>query len=206
MIGVVKDFHLNPLHRQMQPIVIFKWNWYMDSFSVRYREGERDAAIEHIEEVWKRYEQIEEPRYRDLDDMLEWAYAQDRQLIKTSRLFGFIALAVACMGLMGLTAFTTHQRMKEVGVRKVLGGSAPGLVQLLTKEVALLVLLANVLAAPAGFWLASRWLESFQYRVEIGVPSFLYVATISLLIAIGTVSYQTLSAVRTNPVEVLRDE
>ncbi len=107
---------------------------------------------------------------------------------------------------MGLTAFTTHQRMKEIGVRKVLGGSTRSLMRLLTNEVATLVILANVAAAPFGYLVAMNWLGSFQYRVEIGAANFAIVAVSSLLIAIFTVSYQTLSAVRANPVDVLRDE
>ena len=206
VIGVVRDFHLNPLHRQMQPIVLFMSERHLYSFSVRYRPGERDAAVEHIEKTWKRYQKSEPPRYEELDVMLERAYEPDRQLIKTSRVFGTIALVVACMGLMGLTAFTTRQRMKEIGVRKVLGGTTQGLVKLLTQEVAMLVILANVLAAPFGYWVAANWLESFQYHVEIGAANFAIVATVSLTIALVTVSYQTLSAVRTNPVDVLRDE
>ena len=206
VIGVVRDFHLNPLHRQMQPIVLFMSERHLFRFLVRYREGECDAAVEHIEETWKRYEKSEPPQYEDVDVMLEVAYEPDRQLIKTSRVFGTIALVVACMGLMGMTAFTTHQRMKEIGVRKVLGGSTQSLVRLLTNEVALLVVLANVIAAPFGYWVAMNWLGSFQYRVEIGATSFAIVAAVSLTIALVTVSYQTLSAVRTNPVDVLRDE
>ena len=115
-----------------------------------------------------RYEPDVEPRYLDFDERLEHEYAQDRQLIKTSRVFGIIALVVACMGLLGLTAFSTQQRLKEIGVRKVLGGSTPGLVGLLNREVCGLVLAANVLAVPLGYELSNRWLESFQYRVDVG--------------------------------------
>jgi len=205
VIGVVRDYHLNPLHRRMQPIVLFMSQRHLWLFSVRYRPGQREAAIEHIESTWRRYEKTNPPRYEDVDAMLEKEYEPDRQLIKTSRVFGIIALVVACMGLMGLTAFTTQQRLKEIGVRKVLGGSTGSLMRLLTNEVATLVALANVVAAPFGHWVATNWLSGFQYRVDVGVSSFGTIALISLAIAVVTVSYQTLSAVRTNPVEVLRD-
>ena len=206
VIGVVEDFHLNPLHHEMQPVVLLLWEVFHHNISLRYREGEPDAVVDHVEKVWERYQETIEPRYNDLEEMHEREYWKDSQLIKTSRVFGFIALIVACMGLMGLTAFTTLQRMKEIGVRKVLGGNAPGLVRLLTTEIIALVFLANLLAAPLGHWLATQWLGSFQNHVEIGTVDFLYVVFLSLLIAILTVSYQTLRAVQTNPVEVLRDE
>ena len=206
VIGVVKDFHLNPLHRKMQPVVLLIWRQRAVNISIRYREGQREAVAQHIEEVWKRYDSIRGPSFADFEDMLQWDYWQERQLIQMSRIFGAVALSVTCVGLIGLTAFMTRQRMSEIGVRKVLGGRPFELVTLLTREVVGLVALANLIGAPIGYWLAMNWMQVFQYRVAFSPWTLIVTAGVTLLIAVLTVSYQTLSAVRTNPVDVLRNE
>ena len=206
VIGVVKDFHLNPLQQTMQPVVLLIWTRQLRHISLRYREGDRDAVIKHIEKVWNRHETLREPNYDDIEEILQWDYWQERQLISMSRIFGIVALGVACIGLLGLTAFSTHQRLGEVGIRKVLGGRPLGLVALLTKEVVALVTVANIIGAPFGYWLVTNWMQVFQYRVAFNPSILAYTVALSLAIAIATVSYQTLSAVRTNPVDVLRAE
>lgn len=156
--------------------------------------------------MWNRHETLREPNYNDIEEILQWDYWQERQLITMSRIFGIVALGVACIGLLGLTAFSTHQRLGEVGIRKVLGGRPLGLVALLTKEVVALVAVANIIGAPIGYWLVTNWMQVFQYRVAFNPSILAYTVALSLAIAIATVSYQTLSAVRTNPVDVLRAE
>lgn len=206
VIGVIKDFHLNPLHRAIQPVVLMVWNRQLRNFSLRYREGEREAVVAHVERLWKHYEPNRPPEYYDLEDMHGWAYRRDYQLIQTSRVSGLIALIIACLGLLGLTAFTIQQRIQEVAVRKILGASAFSLVRLLAKEVVSLVILANVFAAPVGYWLVTQWLAAFPYRVGFGVTSFLYLIFLTLLIAMVTIGYQTFCAVRTDPVKMIRTE
>ena len=206
VIGVFRDFHVNSLHHPMRPVILAVWNQKLLGFGLRYQPGTRENVVAHVKEAWARYNQDRPAEYHDLNEMIGWFYWQDAQLTRTSRVFGLIALAVACLGLLGLTAFTTQQRLKEIGIRKVLGGTAASLVHLLTREVVALVLLANILAAPFGFLLLSNWLDNFKYRIELGFVSFLYATLLTLLIAIITVSYQTLSAVRTDPVKVLRTE
>jgi putative ABC transport system permease protein len=206
VVGVVKDFHDNSLHHPMQPILLAMWESKLATFSLRYREGARDAVAEHVESTWRKYNASRPPEYYDVDEMLGWYYWQDNQLIDTCRTFGVVAVGVAILGLLGLTAFSTQQRMKEVGIRKVLGGSPGSLLTLLTREVVYLVAAANLLAGPFGYVVASWWLENFHFRTPIGVDSFLAAAGMTLLIALVTVSYQTFSALRTDPVKVLRND
>ena len=144
--------------------------------------------------------------YFFLDDFFDQQYQADRQFGEVFGFFALLAILVACLGLFGLTAFSVQQRTKEIGIRKVLGASAPGIVGLLSKEYALLVLLANALAWPVTYLVMQRWLQTFVYHIDPGVFTLLLASAVALLIAGLTVSYHTLRAAHTNPVEALRYE
>lgn len=206
VIGVYRDFAVNPLHRAIQPSILAVWNEKLLGFSMRYLPEARKDVIDHLKTAWTRYNPVLPFRYLELEQMIGWGYWQNRQLLQTTRIFGLIAAGVACLGLLGLTAFTTQQRMKEVGVRKVLGGSSGSLYRLLTSEVVYLVAVANLIAAPIGYTLTSDWLAAFHYRIDLGPTLFLIVGLGAAGVALLTVSYQTVAAIRTDPVKVLRTE
>ena len=171
VIGVYRDFHVSSLYEPMKPSILAVWNEKLLGFAFRYRPEMKDEVVEHLRTVWTRYNRELPFRYVDLDHEIDRRYWQEHQLMDITHVFGLIAGTVACLGLLGLTAFTTQQRMKEIGVRKVLGGSSASLIRLLTSEVVLLVVAANVLAAPFGYVLASKWLATFHYRSSSYPPS-----------------------------------
>jgi putative ABC transport system permease protein len=122
------------------------------------------------------------------------------------RTFTALAILISCLGLFGLAAYTAEQRTKEIGIRKVMGASIPGIVVLLSREYAKWVLIANVIAWPVSYFLMRGWLQDYHYRIVLGLPVFFLAAAISLLIAQLTVSYQAFRAARSNPVNSLRYE
>ena len=133
-------------------------------------------------------------------------YRSEQRISKIVTTFTILALFIACLGLFGLAAFTAEQRTKEIGVRKVLGASVGGIVVLLSKDFVKLVGLAFVLAAPVAYLVMGRWLEDFAYRIEISWPIFLMAGLAAFVVALVTVSYQSIRAAMTDPVEALRYE
>ena len=159
-----------------------------------------------LEALWGRLAPHRPFVYTFLDESLDQQYREEEQFGQVVGLFAVLAVFVACLGLFGLAALTTRQRTKEIGLRKVLGASVSGIVVLLTKEVARLVVVAFVLAAPVIYFAMDRWLEGFAYRTEIAWWIFLAAGLGALVIAVLTVSYQAIRAAVVNPVEALRYE
>ncbi len=145
-------------------------------------------------------------KYEFLDDNLSQGYAEEQRSGKLFSIFSGLAIIIACVGLFGLSAYTASLRTKEIGIRKVLGASVSSVLVLLSKDFTKLVLLAFVLATPLAWWMMSKWLGSFAYRIEMGVGSFLLAGSTALLIAWLTVSYQSIKAAVVNPVKSLKSE
>ena len=133
-------------------------------------------------------------------------YAAEKRTGIIVTVFSMLAIFIACLGLLGLAAFTTDQRTKEIGVRKILGASIPGIVLLLSKDFAKLVVIANILAWPLAYFLMNNWLQNFAYKIEISTWTFILSGAGALLIAVITVSYQAVKAAMTNPVNSLKYE
>lgn len=144
--------------------------------------------------------------YTLLNDALDKTYESEERLAQVFTYFCALAIIVACLGLFALASFSAEQRLKEIGVRKVLGASETGLVLLLYKEFVTLVVVAFVIASPLAYYFFDRWLGSFAYRIEIGPMTFIISMATITAIALITVGYQSVSAARTNPVKVLRSE
>jgi putative ABC transport system permease protein len=206
IIGVVRDFHFESLHQPINPMVFYIRQPSYNTLSVRVEGQNFQQGLEHIEKVWREflpdrlfeYTFVSE-RYRDLYQ------AETRQ----SRLFtGFALLAVfiACLGLFGLATFNTLQRIKEIGIRKVLGASVPNILAVLSREIVILVLIANVAAWPAAWYFMDQWLSSFAYRIDISIVLFVLAAAGAVVIALLTVSSQAIRAALTNPAHTLRYE
>ncbi|MCI0695562.1 ABC transporter permease, partial [candidate division KSB1 bacterium] len=141
-----------------------------------------------------------------LDDRLDQLYKFEAQLGKIVSYFAALAIFIGCLGLFGMASFAAEQRTKEIGIRKVLGASVPGVIALLSKDFTKLVLLGFVIAAPVAYMAMRRWLDDFAYRIELGAGVFLLAGAVALLIAWLTVSYQSIKAALANPVESLRYE
>jgi ABC-type antimicrobial peptide transport system permease subunit len=211
IIGVVRDFHFTPVNREIGPAIIYYDPTYRKIQTYRYlfvrlNPGNVIATIAHIEKTVKTFNPGFPFEYRFLDDDYDRMYRGVEREMTIVRTFTVLAILISCLGLFGLAAFTAEQRTKEIGIRKVMGASVPGIVVLLSKEYAKWVLVANVIAWPVSYFLMRGWLQDYHYRIGLELPVFLLATAISVLIAQFTVSYQAVKAARSNPVNSLRYE
>ncbi|HMB91368.1 MAG TPA: ABC transporter permease [Rhodothermales bacterium] len=206
VIGVVQDFHYGSLHQEIERLVLLMHPSSVGQLSVRIQPDGVQASMDHIASIWKTWAPSWPFEYEFLDEDIADEYAAEQTLSQLVSVFALLAIGIACLGLLGLAAFMAERRTKEVGVRKVLGASVPGIVLLLSKDFARLVLIAFVVAAPVAYIAMHRWLDSFVYRIDLGVGVFLAAGVFVLAIAWLTVSYQSIRAARVNPVESLRYE
>jgi ABC-type antimicrobial peptide transport system permease subunit len=211
IIGVVKDFHFTPVNQEIGPAIIYYDPTYKNIQTYRYlfvrlNPGDVMATIAHLEKTVKAFNPGFPFEYRFLDSDYDRMYRGMEREMAVVRTFTVLAILISCLGLFGLAAYTAEQRTKEIGIRKVMGASVPGVVVLLSKEYAKWVLVANIIAWPVSYFLMKGWLQDYHYRIGLGLPVFLLAAAISGLIAQLTVSYQAIRAARSNPVNSLRYE
>ena len=205
VVGVVRDFHLHSLHRPLAPLLLYASHDAFNQVSVRVRPERLAETLAGIEAAWARRSAYPFA-YRLLDDEFDRLYRADAKLGQGVAAFTLVALLIACLGLFGLATDAAARRTKEVGIRKVLGASAPRLVALLTRDFLRPVVLAVVVAAPVAYVGGSRWLETFAYRVPLGPGVFVAAGTLALAVAALTVSLHTLRAAHADPVRALRAE
>jgi putative ABC transport system permease protein len=205
IVGVLRDFNWSSAHEERENI-FFGRTTAGGHFSIRVAAAELPATIAAIEDAYLGMFPGNVFRYRFADEAFGAAYREDRRFAALFSLFAGLAIAIACLGLFGLATFTAQQRAKEIGVRKVLGASVGGLVALLSKDFLKLVAVAVVLGSPVVYFLMTRWLEEFAYRIDIGPGLFMLVAALTLVIALLTVSYQALRAATADPVKAIRTE
>ena len=206
VIGVVQDFNFNTLHVPIEPLAI----WYsprdIGRIVARIVPGQTDPALQHIRETWERFAPGVPFSYRFIDDVYNLQYEDERRMSGVLSIFAAIAILVACLGLLGLASFTAEKRTREIGVRKVLGASVPGIVGLLSRDFLVLVAIAFLAAAPLTWIALQKWLGGFAYQVDVGVGVFLLAGVAILVIALATVSTQAIRAATANPVKSLRYE
>ncbi len=210
VLGVVKNFHFQSLRDEITPLVIYSQEAFgrpNNAFvAIKFKAGSGTEAVAQIENLWKELVPGQPFKYQFLDDNLDQGYREEKRSGKILSVFSGLAILIACVGLFGLSAYTASLRTKEIGIRKVLGASVGGVIVLLSKDFTKLVIVAFVLAVPIAWWMMSEWLNSFAYRMELGVGSFLLAGIVALLIAWVTVSYQSVKAAIVNPVKSLRRE
>ena len=209
VIGVVEDFHFEPLHNPIGP-VYFQWMDHQPSafreMSVRLTTQDFPATLRSIEEAYAAVLPSNRMNYEFLEDHLVASYQAERLFAKTFGLFSMLAMLLAVLGALGLAMQLAVARQKEVAVRKVLGASAGKIMTIMGRELLLLVLLANVIAAPIAYWVMNGWLDTFPYRTQIGPLVFLIGLLLSLLIALFSTGGITAKARLRNPVDLLRSE
>jgi putative ABC transport system permease protein len=209
VIGVVKDFHFRSLHEKIGPMVL---GWRanpirsIDYFTVRIDGSDIAATLAFLEDVHNRIDKITPFEYNFLDERLQNYYQTDVRIGKLVGITALIAIVIACLGLFGLAAYTAEQRTKEIGIRKALGATAPGIFLLLSKEFTRLVFLAALVAIPIAYYALGGWLQNFAYHVNIGAGALLFSAGLALLISLLTISYQAIKSALVNPVQSLRYE
>ena len=207
IIGVVKDFHFQSLHDTIRPLGLFIGRNFT-YLAARIQPEDIPGTLAALETQWQTFAPEQPLTYSFLDSDVDALYQRDQRQGSLFGTFALLAIMIACLGLFGLAAFTAEQRTKEIGVRKVLGASVPGIIVLLSKEFTTLVVIAFVVAAPAALWAMTQWLEGFAYSMDLVGAwwIFLGAGAAALLIAWLTVGYQSIRAALTNPVEALRYE
>jgi putative ABC transport system permease protein len=210
IIGVVKDFHFRHVKYEIIPLILTihprNYDYFHKFVFVKLRPTEIPQSIEYVRTVCAKYSPHFPFKYRFVDDDYNNMYIYERYVARISNTFTFLAIFIACLGLFGLASFMAEQRTKEIGVRKVLGASVPGIIVLLTKEFSKWVIIANVIAWPIAYFAMSKWLNNYSYRVPIFWWIFIVAGVAALAIASLTVSYQAVKAARANPVDSLRYE
>ena len=206
IVGVVKNFNFLPLTYDIEPMIMLIYPGFFRKIIIRIKGENISNSIKHIEEVWKTFAPDFPCEYHFLDKRFERLYTDERRASQIFSYFGVIAILISCLGLFGLASFTAEQRTKEIGVRKTLGASVSSVILLLNKDFTKWVLISNVIAWPIAYYAMSKWLQNFAYHTKIGIEIFLLSAVIALIIAVSTVSFQSIKAAFANPVDSLRYE
>jgi len=208
IIGVLENFHFQPMHQKIEPLVLLpapNANW-LGNLVIRLRAGSEASALDDIKAAWKKVVPNVPCEYSFLSKDSGRMYWREAQMGRLLECFTALAVLIACLGLFGLSSFITEQRTKEIGVRKVLGAAVPKIVLSLSKEFAGLALAACLIAWPAAYALVRGWLDGFAYRTSVGLPLFLLAGLAAVGIAVASVSYQSVKAARANPVDTLKYE
>jgi putative ABC transport system permease protein len=220
VIGVVKNFNFNSVRQKIDPLMIIHyqndlfWNFGLGSSYLSMRlnptsvqnSNDLQSVIEKVRAEMGKMDGSVPFEYSFMDREFENTFRAEQRMGKVLSLFTILAVIIASLGLYGLSAFSAEQRMKELGIRKVLGANVHELMFLFSSEFTRLIFLAIILASPAAYFMVDYWLGSFAYRTSIDLWVFVTAALGALLIALLTISYQSFSAARINPVETLKNE
>ncbi len=205
LIGVVKDFHFESLHEKIRPM-IFQGTNRFNALSIRIEGGNTQEGLRFLEAKWKEFLPARPFNYQFLTEQYRALYEDEQKQSQLFTTFSCLAIFIACLGLFGLATFNTTQRVKEIGIRKVLGASVPHILGLLSKEIVILILISNLIAWPVAFYFMRDWLESFAYHIDINIVVFILSAFVAVAISIITVSAQTIKAATSNPAHTLKYE
>jgi putative ABC transport system permease protein len=208
IVGVLKNFHFQPLHQRIEPLVLLpapNANW-LGTIVIRLQPGRTAVALADIKAVWKRIVPAYPCEYFFLNEDFSRFYWREEQMARLLEFFTALAVTIACLGLFGLASFIIEQRTKEIGIRKVLGASVPKIVFSLSKETVLLALAGSLLAWPVAYILTRSWLNGFAYRTNPGWPLFVLAGLAAVGIAFATAGFQSFKAARTDPSRTLKYE
>jgi putative ABC transport system permease protein len=209
IIGVVKDFHFESLHQRIVPLVMLllkpEQNFY-NQLSVKMNSNNMEGSVKSLEKLWRSYLPEIPFEFNFMDDNFNKLYVAEQRQSKLFSIFACIAIFIACLGLLGLSSFAITQRVKEIGIRKVLGAGTGTIVVLLSKDFLKLVVIAALIAFPVAWFAMDKWLADFAYRISISWWIFIVAGIIAAAIALITVSIQAIKAAMANPVKSLRTE
>lgn len=211
VIGIVRDFNVESLRAPIVPFALFhtsskSYDLGTTLMLVRMRPGQTQETVSAIEKTWKSFGPGKPFDYNFLDARFDSQYRAEQRMGKIFSVFTVFSIFIACLGLFGLSAYIAERRIKEIGIRKVLGASSYGLVKMLSMDFLKLTLIASLIAFPVAWWSMHQWLEDFPYRIQIGWTVFLAGGMVTLLIAMLTISFQAIKASNANPVKSLRAE
>ena len=203
------DFHFQSLHQDIRPLIFF----HVDSpiwgdqrvIAVKYYQGQADQVLTNIQTMWKKFVQKAPLDYSILDEELNQHYQSERQLGKLVNLLTYFSIFIALLGLIGLVAYTTEQRKKEIGIRKVLGASIGSLFVMINKQYIYLLFAGLLISIPFTWYVISRWLQDFAYHISISWYIFALSAIVMLILALVSVGYLVLKAAHAHPIEAIRE-
>lgn len=206
VVGVVNDFHFKSLHNALEPVILCFNPAGANTLSIRLQKGDYQGTLASLQERWKEIAPRHDFNFSFMDDLLQKNYGQEQAMNRIFNYFAVVSVLIASLGLFALLSFTIQCRIKEIGVRKVLGASVPQLSWILVRDFFLLLLLAFALTTPVSIYLMRRWLEDFAYDVPLDPLSFVLSITLAVMLAALTVSYHVFRISRTDPVNALRYE
>jgi len=206
IVGLAKDYHFTPLRQKIEPLILIYYPPDCNLLLVRLKPGNAARAMADLGAVWKKFAPGFPFQANFLDEALDDLYRSEQRIGAIIRSFSLLAVVVAALGLFGLASFTAERRTKEIGIRKVLGATGSNIVWLFSQEFSRWVLAANVAAWPAAYFVVSKWLEGYPYRIGIGPGPFVFAAGLALLVAAITVGYHSIRSARANPAGALRYE
>ena len=206
IVGVVKDFHFASMKQKIGPVIFLSRPGGFSRIYIRTTGAEAAKTIRAAGSLFRQYNSDYPFSYTFLDDNFNSLYRSEQREGTLFFYFAAIAILISCLGLFGLAAYTTHIRFREIGIRKVLGATVPGIIRLLAKDFVRLVIIAVLIATPVAWYAMDRWLAAFAYRTTVGWPVFLLSAFITLAIAVLTISFQAVKAAIANPIRSLHTE
>jgi putative ABC transport system permease protein len=206
IVGVMKNFHYQSVRAAIEPLAVAVRAGNLAFAVVRLQAGAVSQALEAVKTTWQKVYPQYPFDYRFFDQDFDQMYRSDERMGAMLKIFAVLAVLIACLGLFGLASFTAEQRTKEIGVRKVLGAAVPGIVVLLTREFVQWVLIADLIAWPAAYFLMQSWLQGFAFRTGIQWWLFLATGAGTMAVALLTVGFQALRAADANPVHALKYE
>jgi putative ABC transport system permease protein len=206
IIGVVKDFHFQSFHNYIEPLVLKIRPGGVNFVSARIKSENVSGALSFIKSKWEMINPTRPFEYFFFDDHFNSMYRTEADLQNVFQYSSILAILIASLGVFGLASFKVEQRTKEIGIRKILGASASNIILLLSRDFARLVLIANVIAWPVGYFVMYRWLQDYAYRIGIGWQAFIFSVMLALAVALLAVSYQSIRAAVANPANALRYE
>jgi putative ABC transport system permease protein len=206
IVGVVKDFHFQGLQQEISPLVITNFSWMFSFITLTVSTEEISQTLAYVQDKWEELFPEIPFEYYFLDEDFNRLYLSEEKTGTLIGVFALIGVLVACFGLFGLASFVAEQRRKEIAIRKVHGARVPDAVSLLIKDFTKWILISNIIAWPVAYFAVNRWLQNFFYRVNLGIGIFIFTGFSVLVIALFTISYQTIKTATTNPVDYLRYE
>ena len=207
IVGVFNDFIINSPYDNVKPmIVVGSSTWSYNTVIRLNPQNEVSKNLELVETVFKKYNPAYPFTYKFTDKEYQEKFSDEQQTGTLAFIFAGLTIFISCLGLFGLASYMAENRSKEIGIRKVLGASVAGIAQMLTREFVALVVIAIILATPVAWWVASKWLQSFTYRIDIGWVTFVAAGSVAIIIAIITISGQAIRAAITNPINAIKAE
>jgi putative ABC transport system permease protein len=206
VVGVVKDFHFESLHRKIPPIIFIPSAQQVNWAYVRINNQNIPSALSHIEKTYSKYVTNRDFTYTFVDKDIEQQYVAEQKFTQVFSLFTILAIVIACLGTFGLISFAAERKSKEIGIRKVLGASIGSVSFLMIKEFIILLLIASAIALPLTWYFLNSWIQGFIYRTTIGVGPFVLATLLAALIVVATTGFRALKAALSNPIDSLREE